>query len=313
VIREQVHDLPSSPIQQPVDPAANFAAAEAYIRDAASQGCQIAQLPEYHLTSWAPEHADFISSTKESVTYLSRYQDLARELNINIVPGTICEVHPLSDENQNSDSSVPGIELRNMAYFIAAGSGTILSTYQKKNLWHPERPHLTGSAHQPHAAFDIPTLPRLDPSRPVRAGMLVCWDIAFPEAFRALVADGADIIFVPSFWYMSDVDEEARRHNPDSEKAFLESALVARAYENTAAVVFVNAGGLSQVAMPILGAVGRMGTAEEEKARGKGAGQEMRVVEVDMDVLRIAEGNYKVREDMRKEGWHYGYTLRKTG
>ncbi|RKU49117.1 hypothetical protein DL546_007405 [Coniochaeta pulveracea] len=191
-----------------------------------------------------------------------------------------------------------------MAYFIAAGTGEILGRYQKKNLWHPERPHLTGSAHQSHEVFSIPTLPRLDPSRDVRAGLLVCWDVAFPEAFRALVAQGADIIFVPSFWYMSDVDEAARRHNPLCERAFLESVLVARAFENTAAVVFVNAGGLSQVAMPILGAVGRMGTAEEER-------EVLRVVEVDMEVLGIAEENYKIREDMRREEWHYGYTLRK--
>jgi hypothetical protein len=34
----------------------------------------------------------------------------------------------------------------------------------------------------------------------------------------------------------------------------------------------------------------------------------MRVVEVDMEVLEIAERNYKVREDLAKENWHYGYS-----
>lgn len=195
-----------------------------------------------------------------------------------------------------------------MAYFLAAGTGDILGTYQKKNLWHPERPHLTGSAHEPHAAFDVPTLPHLTGEKPVRVGLLVCWDLAFPEAFRALIAQGADIIVIPSFWYMSDVDVVARQFNSDCEKIFLQSALVARAYENTAAVVFCNAGGLSQVAMPILGGMGVIGTAEEE-----GNQSVMKVVEVDMEALKVAEENYKVRDDMAREGWHYGYTLRKTG
>jgi len=195
-----------------------------------------------------------------------------------------------------------------MAYFLAAGTGEILGTYQKKNLWHPERPHLTAGALEPHSAFEVPTLPPINDGKTVKVGMLVCWDLAFPEAFRALVAQGADLIVIPSYWYMSDVDDDARRFNPDCERLFLSSALVARAYENTAAVVFCNAGGLSQVAVPILGAMGAFGTAEETRERGEG---DMRVVEVDMEVLRVAEGNYKVREDMAREGWHYGYTLGK--
>jgi len=196
-----------------------------------------------------------------------------------------------------------------VASFLAAGTGEVLGTYQKKNLWHPERPHLTaGTALEPHAAFEVPTLPAVNEGKTVKVGLLVCWDLAFPEAFRALVASGADVIVIPSYWYMSDVDEAARRHNPECERLFLQSALVARAYENTAAVVFCNAGGLSQVAVPILGGVGAFGTAEETKERGESV---LKVVEVDMDVLRIAEENYKVREDMAKEGWHYSYTLQK--
>lgn len=29
--------------------------------------------------------------------------------------------------------------------------------------------------------------------------MLICWDLAFPEAFRELIADGAEIVIIPTF------------------------------------------------------------------------------------------------------------------
>jgi predicted amidohydrolase len=252
-------------------------------------------LPEYHLTSWCPENPAFASACTESTAFLARYQALARELNINIVPGTICEVHPASSSSPEDKG-----EIRNMAYFVAAGTGAIAGAYQKKNLWHPERPHLTAGAHAPHSAFDTP-LVHADGRTPVRAGLLICWDLAFPEAFRALVADGAEIVFIPSFWYLTDVDDEARALNPDCEKLFLETTAVARAFENTRAVVFVNSAGLSQVAMPIVGALGK-GPVEVGK-------EEMRVVDVDLGVLDLAERNYLVRKDMGGEGWHYAYTL----
>ena len=99
--------------------------------------------------------------------------------------------------------------------------------------------------------------------------------------------------------------------NPLAEKLFLESTVISRAYENTGAVVFVNAGGakgatkpgtyagLSRVALPFIGALG-----DETKDSVE---EGMSIVDIDMEVLEQAEDNYKVREDMNREDWHYTY------
>ena len=106
----------------------------------------------------------------------------------------------------------------------------------------------------------------------------------------------------------TDCSPEGLAYNPDAEALLLGSTLVARAFENTCSIIFVNAGGkeedgycgLSQVAMPLVGAVkDSFQTCEEG----------IRIVEVDMEILEVAERNYKVREDLAKEDWHYGYSL----
>jgi predicted amidohydrolase len=273
-----------------MSPDYNHAKAISFIRRAASESCDLAVLPEYHLTNWLPSDPNFIGLCSQSQKYIDSYRSLAKELHINIVPGTIVEQR--------------GNELHNIAYFIS-NDGEILGQYQKKNLWHPERPHLTSSQHAPHEAFDTPL---------GKVGMLICWDLAFPEAFRELVAGGAQIIIIPTFWNLSDCNAAGLAANPRAEALFLESTLVARAFENTALIVFANAGapvgkstkgayaGLSQVTVPFKGALGMLG--EEEG---------MSVVEVDMQILEDAEANYKVREDMRRPGWHYEYSLARDG
>ncbi|KAI1652476.1 putative hydrolase, carbon-nitrogen family [Daldinia decipiens] len=275
---------------KPLAPAENFAKAESFIKDAAKEGCSLAVLPEYHLTSWVPDEPNFKDSCADSALYLEKYQQLAKELSICIVPGTIVELE--------------GGSLHNIAYFISS-NGEILGRYQKKNLWHPERRHLVSSAKQPHEAFDTSL---------GRVGLLICWDIAFPEAFRELISDGAQIICVPTFWSMKDVSDEGYALNPDGEALFLNSTVVSRAFENTCAIVFVNAGGppekgektsfagLSQVSVPHIGSLGKM-----DRSEG------MSIVDLDMNILKIAEDNYKVREDMRGEGWHYAYTQIRDG
>ncbi|KAL6365960.1 hypothetical protein LRP88_00543 [Fusarium phalaenopsidis] len=262
--------------------AENFAIAESFLRSAAVNGCHLAVLPEFHLTAWEPEHPEFFAATRKLKAYLARYQAFARELDINIVPGTICEAY-LGDSGKE--------DLRNGAYFLAAGTGEICGSYQKKNLWHPERPHFT-PGRALHLAFDTPL--RHAGGQPLRAGFLICWDLSFPESFRALIHDGADLIIIPAFWSTAG-GEDVRGLNAGAEETFLSSVLTARAFENNAIVAFCNAGGLSRVSLPIMRALGSVPPGEDK----------VEVVDVDLNVLRVAEERHKIRKDMQGLDYHY--------
>ncbi|TQV97405.1 Nitrilase/cyanide hydratase and apolipoprotein N-acyltransferase [Cordyceps javanica] len=289
-----------------LDVDGNYAKAESFIRAAAAQGAQLAVLPEYHLQGWVGSGEALLPCARRSGDFLARYQALARELGLCIVPGTLLE--DLSDPSDAHDEPA----MANVAYFIGP-DGALCGRYQKRNLWHPEKPILrapAAAAAPHHVAFDTPL--------GVRAGMLICWDLSFPEAFRALAADGARLVVVPSFWVARDAGEPVNAANPHAERLFLDTMCVARAFENSCAVVYVNCGGapaadphagvaegydaegrehagVSQAAMPMVGAVGRLDHGREG----------MSVVELDLGLLDVAEKAYKPRDDMERRGWKY--------
>jgi predicted amidohydrolase len=262
----------------------------AYIRKAASDGANLAVLPEYQLGDFLPEDPKFRDQCANWKVHLDTYCSLAKECNICIVPGSAAELH--RDETTGTEA------IYNVVYFID-NTGTVAGRYAKKNLWHPERLYVKSSQHDAHVAFDTPL---------GKVGMLVCWDVAFPEAFRELIAQGAKLIIVPSFWKLTDCAPQGTLHNQLAEQVFLDAALISRACENTCAVVFCNAGGpaddgfagLSQVTVPFLGCIGRVETCEEG----------MKIVDLNMGLLEDAESVYKIRQDLARPDWHYSYTIR---
>jgi predicted amidohydrolase len=76
------------------------------------------------------------------------------------------------------------------------------------------------------------------------------------------------------------------------------------------AIIFANAGGppgrgyagLSQITVPFVGALSKLG----------GSAEGMVVADIDMQILEDAEDSYKVRSDIASEGWHYDYRHSKT-
>ncbi|KAH7243814.1 hypothetical protein MRS44_017206 [Fusarium solani] len=238
--------------------AENFAIAESFLRSAAVKGCHLAVLPEFHLTSWEPEHPDFFAATIESKPYLANYQALARKLNINIVPGTICEAYLGESRRQRQRGSTQcGL--------------------------------LSGCRN----GRDLRVLPEEKPLAS-RTASFHPWSSSSPGLPRKLPRDGADLIIIPAFWSTAG-GEDVRGLNAGAEETFLSSVLTARAFENNAVVAFCNADGLSRVTLPIMGALGSIPPGEDK----------VEVVDVDLDVLRVAEERYKIRKDMQSLDYHY--------
>ncbi len=94
--------------------------------------------------------------------------------------------------------------------------GGILSSYRKT--------HLFDALGYRESSIFTPGSepPRVVEACGIKVGAVVCFEIRFPELFRRLALEGAELITVPAAWYRGDGKEEAIR--------FLAQA---RAHENT--------------------------------------------------------------------------------
>jgi 5-aminopentanamidase len=162
----------------PADTAANLAALDGSARAAAAAGAQLLLCPECWLCGYnigpavqrLAEHADGDSAR--------RIAAIARSHGIAIAYG-------YAERSVERDGRTL---IYNSAQVISA-EGSVLSHYRKTHLFGPaER-----AAYQAGAGFQAPF-----DFAGFKVGLLICYDVEFPEAVRALMLLGADLLLVPT-------------------------------------------------------------------------------------------------------------------
>ncbi|WZH51906.1 MAG: nitrilase family protein [Nocardioides alkalitolerans] len=155
--------------------AANVEATLAQVRACAAEGARLVVLPELASTGYSFDTREEAYAHAEPVPdgpTCTAWAELARELDVYLVAG-IAE----------SD----GVQLFDTAVLI--GPEGFIGKYRKTHLWNREKLIFTPGSSYP--VFE---------TRIGRIGLLVCWDIWFPEVARILTAQGADVICSVNNW-----------------------------------------------------------------------------------------------------------------
>ncbi len=200
----------------PLDIHRNMQAVEQAVESAAGEGSSLLLLPELWSTGLLSVHRarEAASRTPDLVSHIGK---LAAGSGLTVV-GSLPEPAPDCIDRQEGGS------IWNTAYVIDPHG--ICCKYRKINLFRPMGEHRVFRPGDTPVVFDVPGLSGL------RAGLLTCFDLRFPELARALVWRGASVLLVSALWPM------VRREH-------FELLLRARAVENQCFVVAVNACGIA--------------------------------------------------------------------
>jgi 5-aminopentanamidase len=154
---------------------ANLAAIEAAMTDAAARGAAIAVAPECAVTGYVFDSADeALAVARRAATAGDRLAELAEATGLALIVGTL---------------EAQGDEVFNTALLITP----------EGRRWHYRKTHL------PYLGVDRFVSPGDDPPwvadvAGIRIGVLICYDLRFPEAARVCALDGADLIALPTNW-----------------------------------------------------------------------------------------------------------------
>ncbi len=192
------------------DIAENIIAAETLIREAAAQGAQFILTPENtcHIRRPATEK---LKSAKamDGHPVVTRFADLAKELNVWIMAGSISVL-------------LPEQKILNRSILIDA-NGSIVAEYDKIHLFDVDLP--TGEVHRESAVVKPGEKAVVANTPWGKVGMSICYDLRFASLFRALSKAGASILTVPAAFTVP------------TGKAHWHTLLRARAIENGAFVL----------------------------------------------------------------------------
>lgn len=164
------------------DVARNLTSAETLVREAAGAGATFVALPECMV---------FLKSEGEKAPeaqsidgpWARRFADLAREMKITILMGSFPEVAHEASPPYNTT-------------ILFGPAGESLATYRKIHLFDIDLP---GLEHLKESRATTPgTEVVVADAGFAKLGLSICYDLRFPELYRAMSARGAEVLLVPS-------------------------------------------------------------------------------------------------------------------
>ena len=162
-----------------------------YIHKASKHGAELCAFPEfmmfYTTSSQSPSKLASLSETING-EFVNSITNAAKENRIQVV-GTFYETSKKKDRVYDTS-------------FLVNKSGKIVSSYRKVHLYdalgfRESNKMIAGSKIMPPKQTSVGKL-----------GMLICYDLRFPEMSRILVSAGSEILVAPSAWIQGKMKED---------------------------------------------------------------------------------------------------------
>ena len=244
------------------EPNRNFAHAKQLICDAVKQKTDVLVLPETWNTGFFPKGNLAEISCNNGIEVKEQIGGLALKYGVNIVAGSV------SNKKEN--------RVYNTA-FVFNRKGECVAEYDKTHLFTPLGEDKYYTAGDRLCCFEL---------EGVKCGIIICYDLRFPELVRTLALSKIDMLFVVSQW-------------PTARTFHLRTLTLARAIENQMFVVCCNScgraldtvfGGNSAIINPL-----------GETLAFAGEREEIISAECDINILNEIRANMPVFRDRRQE------------
>jgi len=168
----------------------NLQAIVKYIAQAAKKGAELCAFPEFMMFYISKQSAKDVAAQAETINgnFVKEIAKAARQNKIEVV-GTIYEKSKKKDRVYDTA-------------FIVNKSGKITSTYRKIHLY--DALGFRESAKlAPGHKITLPAKTNIG-----KVGMLICYDLRFPEMSRILASSGSEVLVAPSAWVQGPNKEE---------------------------------------------------------------------------------------------------------
>ena len=165
------------------DMAASIAAATELVRAARADGAELICLPEYFACYKAAESEVVVGPHAEPAhPALAHFRSLAEELGAWLLLGSL------------AITAGPG-KIFNRSYLLTA-RGAIAARYDKIFLFDVDL--ASGESYRESALIEPGGRATLAPLPWVTLGLSICYDLRFPQLYRALAQAGAEVLTVPA-------------------------------------------------------------------------------------------------------------------